>query len=346
MKFELLKELTEIPGISGFEEKVADFIEEKIKDKVDKYWRDSVGNLMALKKGKNNNAKKLMLLAHMDEVGLMVSKINKDGSVGIVRVGGVDPRVLIGKKVLVGRDLLKGIIGFKAIHLQRDNSLLKAPSYKELSVYMGFSSKEEALKKVKVGDPVYFDTQYEEVGHYAIGKAFDDRSGCAILMEVLNSLENTSLEHDIYFAWVVQEEVGLRGSGVAAKQIVPDAALVFENTTAGDNPEIPENRWATRLGHGPALTFAHGGLVLDRKIYETIKATAESNNIPYQHKARIAGGTDAARLARTLSGIPSGVISTPSRYIHSPVSIIDTRDFSALIKLAKILVTEGKVLPE
>jgi len=346
MKFELLKELTELPGISGFEEPVADFIEKQIKGKVDKYWRDNVGNLIALKKGKASSAKKLMLLAHMDEVGLMVTKINKDGSVGITRVGGVDPRVLIGKKVSVGKDLLKGVIGFKAVHLQKDESLLKTPAYSDLSVYMGFNSKEEASKKVKVGDPVYFNTLYEEVGQYALGKAFDDRSGCFVLLEVLKALEDMSLEHDVYFSWVVQEEVGLRGSGVAASQIQPDAAIVFENTTAGDNPEIPENRWATKLGQGPALTFAHGGLVLNKRIFETIKATAESNAISYQYKARLAGGTDAARLARTLSGIPSGVISTPSRYIHSPVSMIDTRDFSAVIELAKILVIEGKVLPE
>ncbi|OAA31931.1 peptidase M42 [Kosmotoga arenicorallina S304] len=346
MKFELLKKLSEIPGISGFEEPVADFIEEEIKGKVDNYWRDSVGNLIALKKGKGENTKKLMLLAHMDEVGLMISKINKDGTLGITRVGGVDPRVLIGKKVLVGKDLLEGVIGFKAIHLQSDDSLFKAPDYKNLSIYAGFNSKEEASGKVKVGDPVYFNTQYEEVGHYALGKAFDDRSGCVVLLEVLKALEDISLEHDVYFSWVVQEEVGLRGSGVAASQVVPDAAIVFENTTAGDNPEIPESRWATRLGEGPALTFAHGGLVLNRRIFDVIKATAERHDIPYQYKARLAGGTDAARLARVLSGIPSGVISTPSRYIHSPVSMIDTRDFSAVIELAKILVIEGKVLPE
>lgn len=252
MKLERLKELSELPGISGFEEKVADYIEEKIKDKVDKYWRDNVGNLIALKKGKGNG-KKLMLLAHMDEVGLMVKRVNEDGTLAIRAVGGLAPRVLIGKKVLVGPDLIPGVIGFDAIHIQEPATVLKSPSYDSLSVYLGVSSKDE-VKNVRIGDPVFFSTKYEEVGNYAIGKAFDDRSGCEVLLSVLDDILENPVDYDIYFAWVVQEEVGLRGSGVAAAQIKPDAALVFENTTAGDNPEMPESRWSTRLGEGPALT--------------------------------------------------------------------------------------------
>ncbi|HNS66116.1 MAG TPA: M42 family peptidase, partial [Mesotoga infera] len=183
-----------------------------------------------------------------------------------------------------------------------------------------------------------------EVGEYAVAKAFDDRTGCEILLRVLDDVQGLSLDYDLCFAWVVQEEVGLRGSGIAARQIKPDAALVFENTTAGDNPELPEYRWATSLGMGPVLTFAHSGLVLDRRIFDTIVETARRNSIKFQYKRRIAGGTDAGRLARTMSGIPAGVISTPSRYIHSPTSIININDFLGVAELASVLVKEGKVL--
>lgn len=344
MKLERLCRLCELPGVSGFEEKVASFIEKEIEGKVDELWKDSVGNVIAIKKGNGKSSKRLMLLAHTDEVGLMVKRINEDGSLSFTAIGGVDPRVLMGKKVFVGEEMLPGVIGFEAIHTQESSTLLKTPSMDKLRIYLGYPKKEEAQKSHKIGDPVFFSTAYEEVGEYAVAKAFDDRTGCEILLRVLDDVQGLSLDYDLCFAWVVQEEVGLRGSGIAARQVKPDAALVFENTTAGDNPELPEYRWATNLGMGPVLTFAHSGLVLDRRIFDTIVETARRNSIKFQYKRRIAGGTDAGRLARTMSGIPAGVISTPSRYIHSPTSIININDFLGVAELASVLVKEGKVL--
>ena len=344
MKLERLCKLCELPGISGFEEKVASFIEKEIVGKVDELWKDSVGNLMAIKKGNGKSSRRLMLLAHTDEVGLMVKRINEDGSLSFTAIGGVDPRVLMGKKVFVGEEMLPGVIGFEAIHTQESSTLLKTPSMDKLRIYLGYSKKEEAQKSHRIGDPVFFSTAYEETGEYAVAKAFDDRTGCEVLLRVLDDVQGLSMDYDLCFAWVVQEEVGLRGSGIAARQVKPDAALVFENTTAGDNPELPEYRWATNLGMGPVLTFAHSGLVLDRRIFDTIVETARRNSIKFQYKRRIAGGTDAGRLARTMSGIPAGVISTPSRYIHSPTSIININDFLGVAELASVLVKEGKVL--
>ncbi|AFK06238.1 peptidase family protein [Mesotoga prima MesG1.Ag.4.2] len=344
MKLKRLKELCELPGISGFEERVSSYIMEVVKEKVDSVWTDTVGNLIAVRKGNGKSSKRLMLLAHTDEVGLMVKKINEDGTLSFTNIGGVDPRVLIGKKVLVGENLTPGVIGFEAIHTQDPSSLLKTPNMNKLKIYLGYSRKEEASEKHRIGDPVSFDTPYKEIGDYAVAKSFDDRTGCEVLMRVLESLDEKAVDFDVYFAWVVQEEVGLRGSGVAAKQIKPDVALVFENTTAGDNPELPEYRWATSLGKGPVLTFAHSGLVLDKKILDTIVETAKNNSIEFQYKSRIAGGTDAARLAKVMAGVPSGVISTPSRYIHSPTSVINVNDFLKVVELATILVKEGKVL--
>jgi len=344
MKLERLKKLTEIPGISGFEEKVSDFISEEIGEKSDKSWVDNMGNLIALKKGKGGDNRKLLLMAHMDEVGLMVKRVKDDGTLAFSTVGGVDPRVLMGKKVYIGKDMIPGVIGFEAIHLQEQSSVLKTPKLEQLSIYAGFSKKDEAKKSVRSGDPVFFSTEYKEVDGHAIGKAFDDRSGCEVLMSVLEDLWEKPVDYDVYFAWVVQEEVGLRGSGVAARQVEPDSSVIFEGTTAGDNPELPEPRWSTRLGQGPVLTYAHSGLVLDRRIFETITETAKSNGIPFQFKTRLVGGTDAARIARTTVGFRAGVIATPSRYIHSPVSMISISDFENVVLLAKTLVREGKVL--
>ncbi|MFW6120018.1 MAG: M42 family metallopeptidase [Petrotogales bacterium] len=343
MKFKRLKKLTELKGISGFEEPVSEFIENEIKDIADKYWKDEVGNLIALKKGEKTSKHRLMLLAHMDEVGLMVRKINKDGTLAITNIGGVDPRVVMGKKVKIGEELKNGIIGYKAIHEQKREEILKSPKFDNLCVYAGYDKEKEAKSEFNVGDPVFFDTEYREIGEYAIGKAFDDRNGCEVLVSILEHLHKNPVDYDVYFSWVVQEEVGLRGSGVAASQIDPDLAIVFEGTTAGDNPELTESRWAAKIGEGPVLTYAHGGLVPDRKIFEVIKETAKRHNIPHQFKGRTAGGTDAARLARTLKGIPAGVISTSARYIHSPICVMSLKDFENTVKLGKTLITEGKV---
>ncbi|TYB87205.1 MAG: M42 family metallopeptidase [Kosmotoga sp.] len=344
MKFKRLKKLTELYGISGFEESVAKFIENEIQDMADNYWKDEVGNLIAHKKGKKSDKGRLMLLAHMDEVGLMVKKINKDGTLAITNIGGVDPRVIMGKKVKIGEDLKDGVIGYKAIHEQKKEEILKTPKYDNLCVYAGYEKEDDAKSEFNIGDPVFFDTKYKEVGDSAIGKAFDDRNGCEVLIKIIEYLQENPVDYDVFFAWVVQEEVGLRGSGVAASQIEPDSAIVFEGTTAGDNPELAESRWAARIGHGPVLTYAHGGLVPDRKIFEVIKETAKNHNIPHQFKGRTAGGTDAARLARSLRGIPAGVISTSARYIHSPTCLMRLNDFENTIKLGQTLITEGKVL--
>ena len=171
MKLERLCKLCELPGISGFEEKVASFIEKEIEGKVDELWKDSVGNLMAIKKGNGKSSRRLMLLAHTDEVGLMVKRINEDGSLSFTAIGGVDPRVLMGKKVFVGEEMLPGVIGFEAIHTQESSTLLKTPSMDKLRIYLGYSKKEEAQKSHRIGDPVFFSTAYEETGEYAVAKA-------------------------------------------------------------------------------------------------------------------------------------------------------------------------------
>ncbi|MFN6991163.1 MAG: M42 family metallopeptidase, partial [Fervidobacterium sp.] len=257
-----LKDLTEIKGVSGFEDDVREYIREKIKDKVDEIFTDRMGNLIAFKKG-NANGKKILLDAHMDEVGFMVTNINEDGTLSFAPVGGVDARVVIGKKVQVGKDTI-GVIGYKAVHLQKEG-LMNTPKYHELKIDIGAKTRQEAEKIARIGDMVSFTTEYEETDEFIIAKALDDRCGCSILMDLID--ENAESENDIYFAFTVQEETGLRGPAVLAEQLNADVALAIETTTSGDDPELEKPLWSTQLGNGPAITFMHSGYVVHQDIF-------------------------------------------------------------------------------
>lgn len=337
-----LPELTELPGISGKEDKVREYILEKIKDKVDEYHIDVMGNLITKIKGRDSS-KKIMLLAHMDEVGFMVTKINDDGTFHISPVGGVDPRVVFSQRLKVNDEILS-VVQIKPIHLLKENERKSKPDYSSFKIYSGFE-KEELKKKVKIGDMVTFDTEFYMNDDRAVSKAFDDRAGCSWMMNLIDKIsEGQKPMFDTYFAFVVQEEVGLRGSGVAAYQINPDVALVLEGTTAGDYPLLDQDKWATHLGNGPATFFMHSGVVLSKDIFDKIVSIAKENNIKLQFKMRTAGGTDARRLATTLDGIPSGILAVPSRYIHSPNTIIDINDYINGYKLLELLVLEGRIL--
>lgn len=330
-----LKELTELSGVSGYEEKVREFIKEKIKDKVSQIEEDTIGNLIAKKDG--NTGKRLMLCAHMDEVGFIVSNIEDDGKLCIIPMGGIDPRTVIGKKVVVGEKRIPGVIGYKAIHLQRED-IYTPPKMEDIRVDIGMTKRVEVEGKVRIGDFVAFATESMMHKEWFSGKALDDRGGCSILMDIIDS--EIELYYDTYFVFSVQEELGLRGAGVSAEKINPDFAIVIETTTSGDNPEFPPSRRSTELGKGPAITFAHSGYVVDERLFKWIVNVARDYNIPYQIKRRTAGGTDARRIATTLAGIPSAVISIPARYIHSPMSVLNLNDYSNTLKLVSILLTK------
>ncbi|HOJ92363.1 MAG TPA: M42 family metallopeptidase [Dictyoglomaceae bacterium] len=328
-----IKELTNIDGVSGFEEKVREFIKEKIQDKVDHIKEDTIGNLIAFKKGQTD--KRLMLSAHMDEVGFIVSNIEEDGKLSIIPLGSIDPRTVFGKKVLVGEKQIPGVIGSKPIHLM--DSLEKVTSFENIKVDIGATKKQEVELKVKIGDSVSFAPNTMIHQGWISGKALDDRGGCSILMDLIDL--NINPYYDTYFSFVVQEETGLRGSGPASFQINPDFAIVIETTTSGDNPEFPEDRRSTELGKGPAITPAHRGYVNDEKLFNFAVKIALENQIPYQIKRRTVGGTDAQRIAIT-TGTPALVISIPSRYIHSPMSVLNIKDYENTLKLLSILITK------
>ncbi|HCZ06562.1 MAG: hypothetical protein PWP37_1177 [Thermotogota bacterium] len=333
-----LKELSEISGISGQEKDVRAYISERIAPLADEIWTDPLGNLIAVKKGRKGD-KRLLLAAHMDEVGMMVTRINDDGTLSVMPVGGLRPEVVVGKQVMVG-DALIGVIGFKPIHLQKKDT--EKIEWSNLRVYCGFANKEEAKENVKIGTYVSFVTKFSENGVFFSGKAFDDRGGCSVLMDVIESIDTPPF--DTIFSFVVQEETGLRGSAVVAEQVKPDVAIVVETTTAGDVPELEKYRWATHLGDGPAITFMHRGYVVDPRIFERLVSLAQKAGIPFQYKMRTAGGTDAARFARSLYGVPSGVVSIPCRYIHSPLSVMHRDDYRYTAELIKHVVETGEVI--
>ncbi len=325
-----LKELSEIPGVSGDEMRIREFIREKIIGKVDELFIDNLGNLIAFKKGKRKNRSKVMVLAHMDEVGFMVTRLNEDGTLSFLPVGGVKPEILPGKRVKVVREGVHGVIGFKAVHLQKEDEMNKLPRWDDLRIDAGFESKDEAEKNVKIGDYVCFDYPFEDLGNMVLGKAFDDRGGCSLLLDLI--LQNDNFENDVHFVFTVQEEVGLRGSGVVMESIDVDVALVIEVTATGDEPSM-KDRKSTVVGEGPAITTAHRGYVVPRKVLEWIISTAESGRIKYQFRRRTIGATDALSIATRKSGTPCGVISIPARYIHGPSSLMSKEDYSETFKL-------------
>ncbi|MFQ6016091.1 MAG: M42 family metallopeptidase [Anaerolineae bacterium] len=341
----VLKDLSEAVGVSGDEAEVRHFIIETIKDHVDRYQVDSIGNLFALKKPSPSSTRrrkrlKVMVAAHMDEVGMMIVHIEKDGLLRFRAVGGIDDRILLSKVVLVGQERVPGVIGVKPIHLLKEKERNQVVRVEDMTIDIGVSSREEAEKVVKVGDYATFATQFEEL-HNGVGesnglnvvkgKAFDDRVGCAVLVELLKE----EYPCELHAAFTVQEEVGLRGAMVAAYTIEPDVAIALEGTISDDMPKKKDVSPTTELGKGPAITIMDRTIIVDRHLVKLLVETAEENNIPYQFKQPGVGGTDAGRIHLTRKGVPTAVVSVPCRYIHSPVAFLSRSDFDHAVELMK-----------
>ena len=327
----ILKELSEAFGVSGREDEVRGVIIEAIKGHVDEYRVDSIGNLIALKRGTGESKLKVMLAAHMDEVGLMITHIEKDGSLCFRPVGGIDDRILLSKVVLIGQDRILGVIGVKPTHLLKEKEREKVVKVEEMAVDIGASSREEAEKLVKPGDYAAFATKFVELGNTVKGKAFDDRAGCAALIEVLK--EDYPLE--LHAAFTVQEEVGLRGARVAAYAVEPNVAFVLEGTVCDDLPKKRDVSPTTKLGGGPAITIMDRTFIADRRLVDLLVESAEENNIPYQFKQPAVGGTDAGAIHLTKEGVPSAAVAVPCRYIHSPACLLSLSDLENTVKLIK-----------
>ncbi len=335
----LLRELSEARGVSGHEQAVRELILNAVKPWSDAHRVDALGNLICLRRARgqpqDKGPRKVMLAAHMDEVGLMVTGINSDGTLRFGPVGGIDARVLLSKQVLVGDDAVPGVIGARPIHLLTPADRERVVELDKMAIDIGAPSKGAAEKKVKPGDYVSFRTRFEVLDAEGLrtvkGKAMDDRVGCYVLTELLKE----DYPYDLYAVFTAQEEVGLRGAKVAAYAINPDIALVFEGTVCDDIPKDKDISPVTELGKGPALTFMDRSVIADPRLVRLLVRTAERLGIPYQFKRAIAGGTDAGAIHLTREGVPSAVIAVASRYIHAPVSMVSLNDVEHTIQLAR-----------
>lgn len=331
---ETLEKLSNACGVVGREEEVRRLMKSMLEKCVDEVREDKLGNVIGIKKG-NKNAPKVMLAAHMDEIGLLVKTISKEGFLQFAKIGGIDDRILLAQKVLVCTEKgpLHGIIGSKPPHIQKEEERKRIITYDELFIDIGAESQEEAKKMgVKIGDPVAFDIKFARISkNIVIGKAFDDRVGCAVIVETMKLLRDT--ECTVYAVGTVQEEVGLRGAATAAFGINPDVGIALDVTVAGDVPGVKEVEAPIKLGKGPSIEVSDMGLITHPKVLRLLIDAAEENKIPYQLETGLPGSTDAARIALTREGVPSGAITVPTRYIHSPTSLLSLEDAEKAVKL-------------
>lgn len=331
----MLEKLCNLNGVSGCEDAVRDFIKSEISPFCDEIKTDKIGNLYAFKKGRENG-KTLLLCAHMDEVGFIVTSITDDGYLKFSSVGGIDDRILLGQRVKTVENGIKGVIGIKAIHLttkaERGNVVKESDMY----IDIGAKNKEEAEKLVKKGDYIAFDSQYEEFGETKIkAKALDDRIGCDVMIDLIKTAE---FYHDTWLCFTVQEEVGLRGAAVAGDVIKPDFAIIVEGTTCNDVYGVDPHEQVTCQGGGPALSVLERSSRSDKDFIKFITETAKENGIACQFKRTCAGGNDAGNIQIAGGGVKTAAIAVPCRYLHSPVSVIDKRDFEGLKNLLNIVV--------
>lgn len=323
--FELLEQLSTARGIAGQEAAVRKILREAVTPHVDAVESDNLGNLIARKRANASVEKPLrvMIAAHMDEVGFMVVKVNDNGTLKIRSVGGIDARILPGKRVLVGEKATPGVILQKPTHLQSSGERNSVTDIDSLVVDIGSSN------GVKPGDMVTFDSSYGEVGRLLKGKAFDDRVGCLVLAELLKR----DYPCEVVGVFTVQEEIGLRGARVAAYAVEPDVAFALEGTIADDLPKEKDESPTTELGKGPAISVMDRSAHADRRLVDLLIRTAQANDIPWQFKQPGIGGTDIGAIHLAREGIPSVAVSVPCRYIHAPAALMDRDDLGHVIEL-------------
>ena len=336
---ENLEKLSNVHGVTGREQEVSKLMISMMKPHVDEISIDKLENVIAMKKGKKASPK-AMIAAHMDEIGLMVKTITKQGFLQFAKMGGIDDRILLAQKVIIHtqKGPLQGIIGSKPPHIQKEEERKKIVTYDRLFIDVGAEDRKDANKMgVRVGDPVSFDIKYAKLtGDVVMGKAFDDRVGCAIMIEVLKQLKSTDCA--LYAVGTVQEEVGLRGAATAAFGINPDVGIALDVTVAGDVPGVKEFEASVKMGKGPVLTVADHGLITLPKVMRLLLDTAEENRIAYQLETGLPGATDAAKMSLTRQGVPSGTISVATRYIHSPAGILSLKDAENSAKLTAAVI--------
>ena len=330
---DLLKKLSEAPGVSGNESRIKRIIINEVKDFVDEIKEDSMGNLITIKKGKNNF--NIMVAAHMDEIGFMVKHIDDKGFISFETIGGFDPKSLGSQRVRIhsSKGDILGVIGLKPPHITSQDEKDKALKLEDLKIDIGLNSKEEVESLgIKPGDSITRDISFAELGKENIVscKSFDNRAGCAVLIEIIKKIKNP--DFTLYGVFTTQEEVGLRGAKAAAYGLDINFALIIDSTTAGPIPKTEIDKVTISLGKGPSIDLMDRGFILNEKVKNLLIKSANDAKVPFQTHIS-SGSTDGAAVHITKEGIPTGVISIPSKYIHSTVEIVDINDLDNTLKL-------------
>ena len=335
--FKLFSKLSEFPAVSGREDSLRDFVISEIKDFCE-YKTDPLGNLICHKKGKKTAAKKIMLDAHLDEVGVIARGFTEDGFVKFSTVGGISPAVLSGRRVIFEKGVL-GVVCSKPVHLSNGDEKKKYTDEEKLVIDIGATSRDEAVAAVSLGDTAVFCSEYTDCGDTVMARAIDDRAGVALLISLLKE----EAEYDFYAVFSTQEEVGCRGAKVAAFGVAPDGAIVLEATTAADLHGVSEESRVCKVGDGPAVSFMDRGALYDRRLFDA----ALGSGLKHQVKAAVAGGNNSGAIHLSREGVPTIAISVPCRYIHAPSSLCSKQDVAGALELAKYMLLKmasGEIL--
>ena len=324
----LIQKLVETNGPSGYESQIRDIIRSEVKTAADELKVDALGNLIAFKGQSSADGKKIMLAAHMDEIGIIATHIDESGFVRFSPIGGVNRKHCLGGRVRF-LDGTPGVIG----HEELDDAN-KLPAFNQMYIDIGSQSRAEC--PVRVGDVAAFDRPFSEYGERLVSKAMDDRIGVAILIETLRRLGKSP--NQVYFVFSVQEEVGLRGATTAAYGLDPDIGIAVDVTRTGDTPKGIKMEVA--LGKGPAIKVQDGGMLSDPRVVDWMVSTAESKKIPYQMEVLESGTTDARAMQLTRAGVPAGCVSIPCRYVHAPSEMVDLRDVKEAVSLLLSLIEQ------
>ena len=326
-QLKLLERLCNVIAVSGDEREVRKIVLEQVEPYADEIKVDALGNVLATRHGKGRKRMRVMLDAHMDEIGFMIVADDGEGIYRFETVGGIDVRHLVGKQVLVGREAKPGVIGGKPVHLMKSDERTRKVPLDSLRIDLGLEG------KAKVGDRAGFATKFRRAGPSVLSKSIDDRIGVATVIELLKQAPPNI---DLFAAFTVQEEIGLRGAKVAAQYFNPDLAIAIDSTPANDLPVFDGGEnviYNTKLGLGPAIYIADGSTIHDPRLVRFLADTAEAQKIPYQFRQPGGGGTDSGAIQRALAGIPTVSVSVPHRYTHSPVSIARVDDWKNTLNL-------------
>lgn len=343
MNLELLKKLSNASGTSGFESGIEKIMKTELTSYVDEFTKDNLGSLIAIKKGIKNGPK-IMLAAHMDEVGFIINRIDDEGFVYFSPVGGWWDQVLLGQRVKVITQNLKeyiGVIGSKPPHVLDKETRSKVFKQEDMFIDLGVTSKEELIKVgVNIGDMIVPDSNAIDMisEDFLLGKAWDDRVGCFVLIEVMRRLNDINHDATVYAVSTVQEEIGLKGAKTSATKINPDIAIALDTGIGADTPQMTPKEGQCKLGEGPLVVLMDGGMIIHQGLKKYINEISENNKIPYQPEIMTGGSTDAASIQLTNTGVPTTAISLATRYIHSHNSIISKKDIESTIDLVLNLI--------